>query len=81
MPAIRADLGASFADAQWISNAYLLMLSSLLLIGGAAGDRFGVKRVFVIGIVLFVVASMISAVAPTPVLLIVARALQGRGRR
>ena len=54
-PAIRADLGASLADAQWISNAYLLFLSSLLLIGGAAGDRFGIRNVFAIGIVLFVV--------------------------
>ena len=69
----------SFAEAQWISNAYLLFLSSLLLIGGAAGDRFGIKRVFAIGIVLFVVASMVCAIAPTPVLLIIARAVQGAG--
>jgi MFS family permease len=54
-PAIRANLGASLADAQWISNAYMLFLASLLLIGGAAGDRFGLRNVFALGIVLFVV--------------------------
>ena len=78
-PAIRADLGASLADAQWISNAYMLFLASLLLIGGAAGDRFGLRNVFAIGIVLFVVASLICAVAPNPTFLIAARAVQGLG--
>src|SRR5688572_10950216 len=78
-PAIRADLGASLADAQWISNAYLLLLSSLLLIGGAAGDRFGVRNVFMIGIAAFVAASMVCAIAPDPAFLIYARAVQGFG--
>ncbi|MDB5540382.1 MAG: transporter [Devosia sp.] len=78
-PAIRADLGASLADAQWISNAYMLFLASLLLIGGAAGDRFGLRNVFAIGIVLFVVASLVCAVAPNPAFLIGARAVQGLG--
>ena len=78
-PAIRADLGASLADAQWVSNAYLLLLSSVLLIGGAAGDRFGVRNVFAIGIGLFVAASMVCAVAPDPLFLIIARAAQGFG--
>lgn len=78
-PAIRATIGASLADAQWISNAYLLMLSSLLLLGGAAGDRFGLRNVFAAGIAVFVVASVGSALAPTPATLIAARALQGLG--
>ena len=78
-PAIRASLGATLADAQWVSNAYLLMLSSLLLLGGAASDRFGLRNVFVAGIALFVVASIGSALAPTPLSLIVARAIQGAG--
>lgn len=78
-PAIRADLGASLSDAQWISNAYLLFLSSLLLIGGAAGDRFGIRNVFVAGIAIFVVASAICALAPDPLFLIIARAVQGLG--
>ena len=46
MPAIRADLGASLVDAQWISNAYVLFLSALVLLGGAAGDVFGVRNIF-----------------------------------
>ena len=80
-PAIRADLGASLADAQWISNAYLLFLASLLLIGGAAGDRFGLRRVFGLGIALFVAASLVCAVAPNPVFLILARELTIAGWR
>lgn len=78
-PAIRADLGATLADAQWVSNGYLLLLSSVLLIGGAAGDRFGVRNIFALGIALFVVASLVSAFAPTPLLLIIARVIQGLG--
>lgn len=78
-PAIRADLGATLSDAQWISNAYLLMLSSLLLLGGAAGDRFGVRKIFAFGIAVFVAASMVCAIAPDPLFLILARAVQGLG--
>ena len=78
-PAIRLSIGASLADAQWVSNAYLLTLSSLLLLGGAASDRFGLRNVFAAGIMVFVVASIGSALAPTPALLIGARAIQGIG--
>jgi EmrB/QacA subfamily drug resistance transporter len=78
-PAIRANLGASLAEAQWVSNAYMLFLSALLLIGGAAGDRFGLRNVFALGILLFVTASLVCAVAPDPGFLIAARALQGVG--
>ena len=78
-PAIRADLGATLADAQWISNSYLLLLSALLLIGGAAGDRFGLRNVFGLGIGLFVGASLVCAMAPDPGFLIIARAVQGLG--
>ncbi|RVC08553.1 MFS transporter, partial [Mesorhizobium sp. M7A.F.Ca.AU.002.02.1.1] len=53
-PAIRVNLGASLAEAQWISNAYALTLSALILAGGAAGDRFGLRRAFVAGIALFI---------------------------
>jgi EmrB/QacA subfamily drug resistance transporter len=79
IPSIRADLGATLADAQWVSNAYLLFLSALTLLGGAAGDRFGLRRTFGLGITLFTLASIACAVAPEPVLLIVARAIQGIG--
>src|SRR3954470_18305841 len=60
-PAIRLSIGATLADAQWVSNAYLLTLSSLLLLGGAASDRFGLRNVFVTGIAVFVIASIGSA--------------------
>jgi EmrB/QacA subfamily drug resistance transporter len=79
VPAIRADLGASLAEAQWVSNAYLLLLSALLLVGGAAGDRFGLRTVFAIGIGAFVIASLGCALAPDATVLIVARAVQGLG--
>ena len=79
MPAIRADLGASLADAQWVSNAYALTLSALILVGGGAGDRFGLRRTFIAGIILFVLASMICAVVPTAATLILARGVQGIG--
>lgn len=78
-PALRADLGASLAEAQWISNAYALALSALILAGGAAGDRFGLRRSFVAGIVLFVAASSACALAPDAAWLILFRAVQGIG--
>lgn len=79
MPAIRADLGASLVDAQWISNGYMLFLSALVLIGGAAGDVFGVRNLFAAGIVLFMATSLACALAPDADTLIVMRALQGAG--
>ncbi len=79
MPAIRVDLGASLAQEQWISNAYALTLSALILAGGAAGDRFGLRRAFVAGIALFVVSSLACAMAPGPGVLIAFRAIQGIG--
>jgi EmrB/QacA subfamily drug resistance transporter len=79
IPAMRADLGASLSEAQWISNSYLLLLSALILLGGAAGDRFGVRRMFMGGIGLFVIASLACAVAPSSATLIIARAVQGLG--
>ncbi|WP_287092834.1 MFS transporter, partial [Mesorhizobium sp.] len=78
-PAIRVDLGASFAEAQWISNSYALTLSALILVGGAAGDRFGLRHAFVAGIALFIAASLACAVAPNPPVLIAFRAIQGIG--
>lgn len=78
-PAIRTDLGASLADAQWISNAYALTLAALILVGGAAGDKFGLRRTFIAGIVLFVLASIICAIAPDARSLILSRGIQGIG--
>ena len=77
LPAIADDLGGGLAGQQWTSNAYLLTLSSLLLVAGSLGDLFGARRVFAIGVAGFGVTSIFCAVAPTVELLIVARALQG----
>ncbi len=79
IPAIRADIGATLSDAQWISNAYALTLSALILAGGAAGDNFGLRRTFIAGIGLFVAASIACALSPTPAILIAARGVQGIG--
>lgn len=79
LPAMRMSLGATLVEAQWVSNAYMLTLSALILVGGAAGDRFGLARVFGGGIALFVIASMACAFAATPEFLIGARAVQGLG--
>jgi EmrB/QacA subfamily drug resistance transporter len=77
LPAIQADLGGGLQGQQWISNAYLLTLGSLLLIGGSLGDIYGRRRVFAIGIGAFGVLSLACAAAPTDETLIAARALQG----
>jgi len=76
---IGEDLGASLAQLQWITNAYLLALSSFILLGGSLGDRFGRRRIFVIGTVWFALASLLCGVAPTAEVLIAARILQGVG--
>lgn len=73
------DLDASLAELQWISNGYLLSLASLILLGGSLGDRFGRRRVFVVGTVWFALASLLCGLAPTAVVLIAARVLQGVG--
>jgi len=73
------DLDASLAELQWITNGYLLSLASLILLGGSLGDRYGRRRIFVIGTMWFAVASLACGLAPTPVFLIVARVLQGAG--
>ncbi|HSU09748.1 MAG TPA: DHA2 family efflux MFS transporter permease subunit, partial [Pseudonocardia sp.] len=76
---IGADLGASFDGLQWTVNAYTLTLASLILLGGSLGDRYGRRRVFVIGVVWFAVASLLCGLAPNLELLIAGRALQGVG--
>jgi EmrB/QacA subfamily drug resistance transporter len=77
LPAIERDLGGGLAGQQWTSNAYLLTLGSLLLIGGSLGDIFGERRVFALGVLGFGVTSVLCAIAPTIELLVIARALQG----
>src|SRR6516225_5640724 len=77
LPAIERDLGGGLSAQQWVSNAYLLTLASLILIGGSLGDIYGERRVFAIGIAAFGVISVACALAPTIGVLIAARALQG----
>jgi EmrB/QacA subfamily drug resistance transporter len=77
LPAIGRTFHADPTGLQWIINAYLLPLSALLFLGGAVGDRFGRRRVLIAGALLFCVASLACAVAPTLVLLLVARFVQG----
>ncbi len=77
LPAIRADLDSGLAEQQWIVEAYLLTLGSLILVGGSLGDILGRRRVFVWGLAGFGVTSALCAVAPGAVALIVARGLQG----
>ena len=79
MPAIQTDLQAGGSEILWFVNAYLLMLAALILPGGAIGDILGRRRVFSFGIGLFVAASLFCGLAPTTLLLIIGRALQGIG--
>jgi EmrB/QacA subfamily drug resistance transporter len=77
LPAIQDDLGGGLQTQQWISNAYLLTLGSLTLIGGSLGDIYGRRRVFALGVGAFGLLSLACAAAPTVETLIAARALQG----
>src|ERR1700744_1400801 len=79
LPAIGRDLHATTSTLQWILNGYTLTLASLILLGGSLGDRFGRRRVFVLGTGVFTIASLLCAVAPSAGLLVVARLVQGVG--
>jgi EmrB/QacA subfamily drug resistance transporter len=77
LPAISRDLGGGFAAQQWVSNAYLLTLSALILLAGSLTDRLGERRVFTAGVAGFGIGSALCAISPTVSILIAARALQG----
>jgi EmrB/QacA subfamily drug resistance transporter len=79
LPALEDDLDAGVRGLQWIVDGYLVTLSSFLLLGGALGDRYGRRLVFVVGLAVFGVASLACGAAPSTELLIAARALQGVG--
>jgi MFS family permease len=79
LPSIRVDLGESIESLQWTVNAYTLTFAVLLIPGAALGDRFGRKRMFVIGLGIFTLASALAALAPSIEALITLRALQGLG--
>src|SRR5436190_12371052 len=79
LPALQADLRATITDVQWIIEAYALFLGALILVGGSMGDQFGRKRMFLAGVVCFTAASIACGIAPSPSVLIAARAVQGVG--
>jgi EmrB/QacA subfamily drug resistance transporter len=79
LPAIETDLGASVVIVQWLVNAYTLSLSAFLLVGGAAGDLFGRRRIFVVGVAIFAAASAWCGLSPNISQLILARMIQGAG--
>ena len=79
LPAMGSDLDAGIAGLQWIINGYMLMLASLILLSGSLGDRLGRRRLFVVGVIWFALASLVCAVAPTLSVMIAGRVLQGIG--
>src|SRR6478735_8983247 len=79
LPALQADLRATITDVQWVIEAYALFLGALILVGGSLGDQFGRKRVFLLGVVLFTIASIGCGFATSPAMLIAGRAVQGIG--
>src|SRR6478735_2820634 len=79
LPSLRADLGAGLEDLEWTVNAYTLAFAVFLLTGAALGDRFGRRRMFLIGIAIFTGGSAFAALAPSTGALIAARAIQGLG--
>lgn len=79
LPALQGDLGTSLRGSQWVVNAYMLTLGALILVGGGAGDRYGRRRIFSLGIVVFTGASVGCGLAPNVEWLIAARAVQGIG--
>lgn len=79
LPRIGRDLDADLAALQWTVNAYMLTLAGLILLGGSLGDRYGRRRIFVLGVVWFAAASLLCGLAPNVTVLVAARALQGIG--
>src|SRR5437667_4241745 len=79
LPALQTSLNATVTDVQWVVEAYALFLAALLLLGGSLGDHFGRKRIYAVGISVFVLASIWCGLSPNIFQLIVARAVQGVG--
>ena len=79
LPALQKSFGATVTELQWVVEAYTLFLGALLLVGGSLGDQLGRKRVFLAGVVVFTLASVVCGLAPSSVILISARAVQGIG--
>jgi len=79
LPDIQSSLHASFSDLQWVVDAYSLTLAAFLLTAGVAGDIYGRRKIFAIGLVVFSLASLVCGLSTTPLMLNLARAVQGVG--
>src|SRR4029450_11451937 len=79
LPALQTNLNATIVDAQWVIEAYALLLSALLLVGGSLGDHYGRRRIFLLGVLIFALASAACGLAGSIHQLIIARAFQGLG--
>src|SRR3546814_3398948 len=79
LPAIQSDFSTTFSGVQWVLNAYLLVLGAFMLVGGSLGDRYGLRRIFVLGTAIFGVGAAACAFAPPLPWLVVARLVQGFG--
>lgn len=79
LPAMEKDMGLGLTGQQWVYLSYALSLSAFYLVGGAIGDRVGLRKTFVVGVILFAAASLLTALAPTEAVLIAGRTLQGVG--
>ncbi|HEV8214659.1 MAG TPA: MFS transporter [Gemmatimonadaceae bacterium] len=79
LPALQRDLGATITDVQWVIEAYALFLGALILVGGSLGDQLGRRRVFLSGVIVFTIASVLCGLAPSSLTLIAGRAVQGIG--
>lgn len=79
LPALQSDVQATSTDLQWVVNAYMLMLGAFMLISGSLGDRFGMRRVFILGSLIFCIGATACGFAPSFALLITARVVQGAG--
>src|SRR5689334_23824719 len=79
LPALQTNLNATAVDVQWVVEAYSLLLSAFLLVGGSLGDHYGRRRIFLIGVTVFAIASVACGFAANVAQLVAARALQGFG--
>jgi EmrB/QacA subfamily drug resistance transporter len=79
LPALQTGLNATITDVQWVIEAYALFLGALILVGGSLGDQLGRRKVFLAGVVVFTVSSVLCGLAPTSLVLIIGRAVQGIG--
>jgi MFS family permease len=79
LPTIQSELHASFSDMQWVIDAYALTLASVLLTAGSLADRYGHRLLFIVGLIVFTLGSLLCGIAQSPIMLILSRSAQGIG--